>query len=122
MSIDFGFVWGLILLPLPLLVRRLPPAAIDSDALWVPFFSGLDAGGQPAATRQLPERRILIAWLLLIGALVQPVVTLDGTSWALFRPLLLMALMIAMSAGFAVTRRVRPKRRLPERYHRDEGT
>lgn len=71
--------WAFALLPLPLLLRRLLPAARSSagDALRVPFFSQLQQAGMSDAARS-PKRLLTLllmalCWLLLLTALARPV-------------------------------------------------
>ena len=119
MSLAFAFVWGVLLLPLPLLVRRLPAARIDTAALWIPFFAGLDQVHDTPARQPVP-RRAAMAWVLLVLAVTQPVISISSDTWPLYRPFLLAALVTAMSAGLRLTRKPRVTRRLPSRYHRDD--
>lgn len=120
MSLAFDFLWGFLLLPLPLAMRWLPPARIERDALWVPFFAGLEAVHAPASDGMCPRRRAVLAWLLLVAALTQPVIVTETATWALYRPLLAAALLLAAYTGLSLTRRPRATRRLPDRYYRGE--
>lgn len=119
MSLALDFAWGLLLLPLPWLARRLPPARLETAALWVPFFAAVAAGRSGAAPLARPRRRAWLAWLLLVLALARPVLDLGDGAIALYRPLLLAALLLALHLGLALTRRPRVYRRLPARYHRE---
>ena len=121
MSLAFDFIWALLLLPLPGLVRRLPPARLESAALWVPFFARCRPATDDPAGQGRVRKRAIIAWVALVIAASQPQLALGAADWALYRPFLLLALMTAMSAGLAITRAPRRLRRLPDRYHRDES-
>ena len=119
MSLALDFAWGLLLLPLPWLARYLPPARLQTAALWVPFFAAVASDRSDAPPIALPRRRAWLAWLLLVAALARPVLTLEGHSLDLHRPLLFAALLLALQLGLALTRRPRVHRRLPARYHRE---
>ena len=122
MSLAFDFLWGALLLPLPLAMRWLPPARIERDALWVPFFAGLEVVHTAGSTGMRPRRSAILAWLLLVAALTQPVIVTETATWTLYRPLLLAALLLAAYTGLDLTRRPRATRRLPEHYYRGDGT
>ncbi|HDP89973.1 MAG TPA: hypothetical protein ENN42_08480 [Thioalkalivibrio sp.] len=122
MSLALDFAWGLLLLPLPWLARILPPARLETAALWVPFFATVTPGQPDEARVARPRGRALVAWLLLVLALAQPVLILEAGRFELYRPLLLVALLLALGIGLLATRRPRRKRRLPERYYRDDDT
>lgn len=75
----FAWIWMFVLLPLPLLMRRLLPRAGNGDgqALKVPFFesvSSLSVSRRPSFAVGLKARRILGAsvWLLLVCAAARP--------------------------------------------------
>lgn len=76
MSLQLAHLWALLLLPLPLLARRLLPAAPASDAgaLRVPFYSALaePAGRRPSAGPRWPAWLALAAWVLLVLAAARP--------------------------------------------------
>ncbi|WP_341987345.1 VWA domain-containing protein [Azorhizobium sp. AG788] len=75
--IQFQWLWALALLPLPLLVRWLVPAAprTRAGALRVPFFAEIGKAGLASAK---PPRRIWtlaamgLIWLLLVAAAARP--------------------------------------------------
>lgn len=123
MSVEFGFVWGWTLLPLPLLAARLlPPARFDQAALWVPFFAGTPTGRTRTSAPRGARRRILLAWVMLVAALSQPTLSLGGDAWTLYRGLLVIAILAGFSAGLARTRRPRATRRLADHYYRESGS
>jgi len=69
--------WLLILLPLPLLIRRFMPAAPQQQdaALRVPFLQDFEAGGKASGSR--PRQDMLLwlaaaAWILLVLAAARP--------------------------------------------------
>jgi Ca-activated chloride channel family protein len=76
--IEFGLPWVLLLLPVPLLVWWLWPAARDTGrALRVPFYQRVRAlpGGGAAGTSARGLLALLVkavAWLLLVAAAAQP--------------------------------------------------
>lgn len=75
--IEFIWPWVFVLLPLPLLVRRLLPRAGHREAaLYVPFFrvlSRLDARPTHAAMRSIMLNVLAtLAWLLLVTAAARP--------------------------------------------------
>lgn len=75
--IQFQWLWALALLPLPLLVRWLVPAAPRSraGALRVPFFSDISRAGLAAKTsrRRIGTLAIMgLIWLLLVAAAARP--------------------------------------------------
>ncbi|GGC81410.1 vWA domain-containing protein [Chelatococcus reniformis] len=76
--IQFEWLWALALLPLPLLVRFLVPAAKPprAGALRVPFFHALRQPGTPAGAwfgrRLWMLAALTLIWLLLVGAATRP--------------------------------------------------
>jgi len=68
---------------------------------------------------QSPWTKRDLAWLLLLLALARPVLDLGGGAIELYRPLLFVALLLALHLGLALTRRPRVYRRLPAHYHRE---
>jgi Ca-activated chloride channel family protein len=69
---DLAWPLALLILPLPLLVRLLPPGGAGGQALWLP--PGIAAGAAPAGARRL-DRPHLVAtglWLCLVLALAGP--------------------------------------------------
>lgn len=76
--LNFAWPWLLLLLPLPLLIRRLPPVEPRTAALKVPFLQRFDlsAAGSAATSRwQRPRGPLLvlvIIWLLLVLAASRP--------------------------------------------------
>ena len=72
--LELAWPWALALLPLPLLIRRLAPAApAPQAALRVPFGDELDTE-LPGASRPAPWRLWLaaLAWILLVAAVARP--------------------------------------------------
>jgi len=75
--IDFVWPWALLLLPLPLLARLLLPA-LDSDAVYalpLPSFPTLErliAESPPTKHRHWRRWLAVLAWLLLLVAVAQP--------------------------------------------------
>ena len=117
MSLGFAFIWGVVLLPLPWLARHLPPATFQSPALRVPFFARhVAAEAQPA---RRVNRRVLVIWLLLIGALIRPELMIGDTVYALYRPLLVGALILTALEGLRLTRQPKAPRSLPAHYYRE---
>lgn len=75
MSFEFAHLWALLLLPLPLLVRRLlPPAETGvGAALCVPFFGALmDAERRRVRAPRLVAVLAVAAWGLLVLAAARP--------------------------------------------------
>lgn len=76
--IELAWPWMLALLPLPLLVRRLVPAApvARAGALRVPFFAGLagvtERSGAPARRRAIVLGTMAAAWTALVVAAARP--------------------------------------------------
>ncbi len=75
--IQFQWLWAFALLPLPLLVRWLVPAAprTRAGALRVPFFAEINRSGGAAATRRRRIGTLLlmtVIWLLLVAAAARP--------------------------------------------------
>lgn len=75
--IQFEWPWLLVLLPLPLVLRRLLPAASATRdaALRVPFIEDFKGGGSTHSniiTRHGPLWLALLAWVLLIVASARP--------------------------------------------------
>ena len=77
--IEFAWWWALLLLPLPLLVRRFlkPQAERREAALYVPFFSALHAPrstDKPRLSLPDPSTALLaVMWLLLLLSVSRPV-------------------------------------------------
>lgn len=69
---DFALPLALLLLPLPLLARRLPPRAASGLALYLP--PGIAAAAGPAAARASvrPGLPAALLWICLVLALAQP--------------------------------------------------
>jgi Ca-activated chloride channel family protein len=79
------FAWPLaaLLLPLPLVARRLlrPRPEGAAGALRVPFFRSLSGGGGTASkARLLPALLAAIVWFLLIAALARPMLVGEPAS------------------------------------------
>jgi Ca-activated chloride channel family protein len=75
MNLELAHLWALLLLPLPLLARRLLPAAPTnaSVALRIPFFRVLADGGQRRGRRlRWPGLLAIAAWALLVLAAARP--------------------------------------------------
>ncbi len=76
--IEWLWPWMLLLIPLPLLVRRfLPPARSDEAALRAPFFSewrqlSERQGASRSKSGSLPLAALWLLWLLLILAAARP--------------------------------------------------
>lgn len=78
--LEFAQPWALLLLPLPLLMRRLPPHREQRDSVRVPFFrSLLELSGEPPRRgAQVPRRRraqallVTLMWLALVAAACGP--------------------------------------------------
>lgn len=72
----FEWPWLWVLLPLPLLLRRLLPAHADAQqaALIVPFLDDFGGGQSPtfAIDRRWPLRIAALAWLCLVAACARP--------------------------------------------------
>ncbi|GAV20117.1 Ca-activated chloride channel homolog [Mariprofundus micogutta] len=74
-SISLEFLWALLLLPLPLLVRFwMPPVSQSGNVAWVPFASELEAGDgtKPTSGSSLRLALAVITWLLLVLAAARP--------------------------------------------------
>jgi Ca-activated chloride channel family protein len=77
--IEWLWPWMLLLAPLPLLVRRLLPAASSQEAaLHAPFFRewrqlSATQGGSGRASGKLPLSALWLLWLLLLLAAARPV-------------------------------------------------
>ena len=77
--IEWLWPWMLLLAPLPLLVRRLLPAASSQEAaLHAPFFHewrqlSATQGGSGQASGKLPLSVLWLLWLLLLLAAARPV-------------------------------------------------
>ncbi|MEN8139990.1 MAG: VWA domain-containing protein [Thermodesulfobacteriota bacterium] len=78
--LTFSHIWVLLLLPLPLLVRLLPPLQQQGQAVRTPFFnelielSGGEASHGAVTPRQTLSRQVMVTlcWLLLLSALARP--------------------------------------------------
>jgi Ca-activated chloride channel family protein len=79
--IEWLWPWAFLLIPLPLLVQRLAPAARSSDpALRAPFFNewrelGEHQSRNAAGRRSLPLVLLWLTWILLLLAAARPVWT-----------------------------------------------
>jgi len=77
---ELAHPWALLLLPLPLLMRFLPPYRESRDSIKVPFFSTLlklteqrpRQGAQVAQRRRLQAVLVVTMWLALVAAASQP--------------------------------------------------
>jgi Ca-activated chloride channel family protein len=73
--LSFNLPWIWLLLPLPLLAMRLPPAQQNSAALYTPFFDRLpnEQQSNSALARRAPLLTLSLIWVLLLSAAAQPV-------------------------------------------------
>ena len=81
MTLGFGFVWALLLLPAPLLVWRFMPAHRErTRAVRVPFFRSITqaadaearSGSMVIARRRLQMVTAILVWILTVAALARP--------------------------------------------------
>ena len=73
--IHLAWPWLALLLPLPLLLRRLlAPATPGGAALYLPFAAGVAIQALPASAHATRWRGVLftLVWLLLVGAAMRP--------------------------------------------------
>ena len=71
LNIEFVWWWMFFLLPIPLIVHRLAPAAKPTDTLTLPFLPS-DTSGKAPSTR-LPKILATLIWVLLVTASARPV-------------------------------------------------
>ena len=80
LNIQWAMPWALLLLPLPLLMRLLPPYREAQNAVRVPFFERLleasearrERGAMIPARRQSQRFLVILMWLVLVLGVAKP--------------------------------------------------